>query len=250
MRSKPAILAVIPARGGSKSIPMKNIRPFCGKPLIAYAIELACMASSRGLIADHVVSTDSSKIARVARSCGGRVPFLRAAHMATDRSPVVDTVAHAVTWWEHSTGRRVHSVLLLQPTHPLTEYWHLEEAIETYLAHQPAARSLISITDAQHIRLSTLYFTRGNRAHTAVRNLNVERPRQSFRPLFWRNGAIYVARRDLVMEDRRIMDDAPFWYLMARDYSCDLDSPLDWEIAEFLFRRNRRTRRKRPQQGG
>ncbi len=122
------IIAVIPARGGSKGIPKKNIKELGGKPLIYYVIRLAREAKKSGLIKDYVVSTDNSEIKSVAEKYAGKIPYLRPKRLATDTSPMADTVIHAVKWWEKAYKDKIHSVLLLQPTHPLTTLKDIKNA--------------------------------------------------------------------------------------------------------------------------
>jgi CMP-N,N'-diacetyllegionaminic acid synthase len=157
----PKIVAIIPARGGSKGIPHKNIKPLNDRPLIHYAIELAKEAQKKGVIFDHIVSTDSEEIASIAKEMEGNVPFLRPAELATDGSAVVDTAIHAVNWWEKNHADTIHSILILQPTNPLTAGEDIENSVKHYLDNQPDASCLVSVCDAQHIRLSSLYHEKG-----------------------------------------------------------------------------------------
>lgn len=239
-RKNPKILAIIPARGGSKGIPRKNIKSFNGKPLIHYAIALAVKAQRKGLIVGHVVSTDSRQIASIAKKHGGNAPFLRPPKLATDDSPVVETVIHAVKWWEQQHGDSLHSVLILQPTNPLTIVEDIEGAVRQYLDNQPEATCLISVCDAQHIRLSALYHKRGEYLEQALPQLDPAARRQSLKELYWRNGAIYVIRRDLLLKERKIVDKNPLFYSMPRTRSVAIDDIFDWNVAELFMNRVRK----------
>ncbi|UCC98753.1 MAG: acylneuraminate cytidylyltransferase family protein [Phycisphaerales bacterium] len=229
------ILAVIPARSGSKGIPHKNIKHLNGRPLIHYAIALAVKVQNKGFIIGHVVSTDSKRIASIAKKGGGNVPFLRPPELATDDSPVVETVIHAVRWWEQQNKETIHSVLLLQPTNPLTAAEDIEGAVKSYLDNQPKATCLISVCDAQHIRLSTLYHKKGKYLEQAVRQLDPASQRQSLHRLYWRNGAVYLVRRDLLLKQRKIMIQNPCCYEMPKARSVAIDDIMDWCIAEWLI---------------
>ena len=121
------VLAVIPARGGSKGVLRKNIRPVCGKPLIAYSIETAL--ASRHLIHRIIVSTDDEEIAEVARHYGAEVPFLRPAELACDNTPMVPVLQHAVQFVEQHDKVRLDWVCLLQPTEPFRTVEDIEEAL-------------------------------------------------------------------------------------------------------------------------
>ncbi len=234
------IIAVIPARGGSKGIPKKNIKELGGKPLIYYVIRLAREAKKSGLIKDYVVSTDNSEIKSVAEKYAGKIPYLRPKRLATDTSPMADTVIHAVKWWEKAYKDKIHSVLLLQPTHPLTTLKDIKNALRHYLDNQPKAKSLISICDASHVRVSTLYYKKGGYLEQLNNDINPTGIRQASRPLYWRNGGIYITRRDLLFGKRGLITSGPLFYEMSKFYSIDLDDMFDWTMAEFLMRHNKK----------
>lgn len=235
MGEKAKIIAVIPARGGSKGIARKNIKLLDNKPLIYYAIELAQKAEKRGIIVDHIVSTDDREIASIAEQIGGNVPFLRPRKLATDDSPVIETVIHAVRWWEKSHQKVLHSVLLLQPTNPLTTLRDIEDSTKHYLDNQPNAKCLISICDAQHVRLSTLYYKKRKFVELVTKKIEPEIRRQDLCNVYWRNGAIYIARRDMLLEEKRIISDNPLFYEMPRSHSVAIDDTFDWMLAELLI---------------
>jgi CMP-N,N'-diacetyllegionaminic acid synthase len=228
------ILAVIPARGGSKGIPGKNVRLFNGRPLINYAILLAKQAEKKGLIAGHIVSTDDKRIGLLAKKLGGNVPFLRPKKFAGADSLTVDVVIHAVKWWEKIHNDKIHSTLLLQPTNPLTTIEDIDNALKTYRKNQPKARCLISICDSQHVRPQTLYYKRGKYLKQLIKGANPLIRRQATPNIYWRNGAIYLTRRDLLFGERKIIDDRPIFYEMPRFRSIAIDDMFDWTIAEFL----------------
>jgi len=236
MQKKENIIAIIPARGGSKGIPRKNIKLFNGSPLIYYAIKLAEEAQKRGIIAGHIVSTDDGEIASTAKDLGGNVPFLRPAELAADDSLVIDTIIHAVNWWQEEHKDTIHSVLILQPTSPLTGIEDIEKTAKYYLKNQPAARCLISVCDAPYnIRDATLYYKEGNCLEQAIKSVSQETRRQDLRKLYWRNGAVYITRRDILLEGK-IMDNSPLCYEMSKFRSIAIDDMFDWRIAEFLMR--------------
>lgn len=234
----PKIVAIIPARGGSKGIPNKNIKLFNGKPLIHYAIELARAAQRKGIIFDHIVSTDSEEIASIAKEMEGNVPFLRPAELATDGSAVVDTAIHAVNWWEKNHGDTIHSILILQPTNPLTAGEDIKNSVKHYLDNQPEAKCLISVCDAQHIRLSSLYHEKGKYLEQIFKDVDPSERRQTLKKLYWRNGAVYITRRDLLLKEQKIISEIPLSYTMPRDRSVAIDDIFDWNLAELLIKRS------------
>ena len=233
----PKIVAIIPARGGSKGIPHKNIKPFNGKPLIYYAIELAKEIQRKGLILDHVVSTESEEIASIAKELEGNVPFLRPNELAEDCSPVIETVIHAINWWEKHREDTIHSILILQPTNPLTAKQDVENSIRHYLNNQPQACCLISVCNAQHIRLSSLYHDKGMYLEQVLKQANPTERRQASRKLYWRNGAVYITRRDLLLKKQKIISENPLYYEMPRVRSIAIDDDFDWDVAELFINR-------------
>ena len=235
------ILAIIPARGGSKGIPHKNIKQFDGRPLIYYAVKLAEQAKGKGIITDHLVSTDDETIALMAGEHGGNVPFLRPRQLAADDSPVIDALIHAVNWWEEHHKHELHSILILQATNPLTVLEDISGSIKHYLDNQSKARCLISVCDAQHVRLPTLYRRNGIYMEQVLKGIDPVVSRQALTNLYWRNGAIYLSRRDLLLGEKKIIDESPLFYEMPRVRSVAIDDMCDWIIAESLMTHNKKT---------
>lgn len=230
------IIAVIPARGDSKGIPKKNIKELGGKPLVYYSIILAQGAKKKGLIRDYLFSTDNLEIKSVAKKYKADAPFLRPKRLATDRSLMVDTVIHAVKWWEKNNKEKIHSVLLLQPTHPMTSLEDIKKSIKHYLNHQPEAKCLISICHIENIRITNLYYKKCEYLEQLVKGINPTGIRQNLRPLCWRNGGIYITRRDLLFGKKMLITGRPLFYEMPRARSVDLDDMFDWTVAELLIR--------------
>ncbi|MCK4825372.1 acylneuraminate cytidylyltransferase family protein, partial [bacterium] len=135
------ILALIPARGGSKGIPKKNIKPLLGKPLIAWTIEQAKKSKYFDII---IVSTDSEEIAKISEKYGAEVPFLRPKQLARDSSPTIDAIMHALNWFEER-GEYFDIVVLLEPTSPLRKENDLDNAIELFIKNIDKADSLVSV---------------------------------------------------------------------------------------------------------
>jgi CMP-N-acetylneuraminic acid synthetase len=224
------LLAVIPARGGSKGIPRKNIRMLCGRPLIAYSIDAARQARS---IDRLVVSTDDAEIAEVARSLGAEVR-LRPAALAQDDTPTRD-VLHHVAGELAGEGYRPDAVLTLQPTSPLRQACHIDEAAALFAA-DAGADSLVSCIEVPHI-FHPQSVMRRNRDGYLEPYLPAPQPtrRQDKEMVFARNGAaIYITRTarlaDYVFGGRLIP------YIMDADSSIDIDTLADFDAAERLLR--------------
>jgi CMP-N-acetylneuraminic acid synthetase len=227
------ILAIIPARVGSKRLPNKNIRRLNGKPLIHYPIELAILAEKKGLIIGHIVSTDDEKTASIAKEAGGNISFIRPANLAGDDSKVVDTAIHAVTWWQDNHHEKIDSVLLLQPTSPLTTIEDIEKAIGLYIQHH--AKCLISVCKAQHFISNALYQADGINLKQIFINENQSGAGQGLQQLYLRNGGIYISRCSLLFEKKVFIDENPLFYEMPRLRSVAIDDMFDWILAEALI---------------
>jgi CMP-N,N'-diacetyllegionaminic acid synthase len=226
------ILGVIPARGGSKGIAGKNLRRVAGTTLVGHAI--AAARESRMLTA-FLVSTDSAEIATVAASGGAPVPFRRPPALATDEAPTTGVLQHALELYEREHRVAVHSVVTLQPTTPLRTARDIDAALEHYLAHQPEADSLISVCEASQMHPRTLYTPRGEWLEAMVEGQSTLTRRQDFDRVLWRNGAIYVTRRDLLMDGKRIVGQTPLFYEMPRECSVNIDEPFDLALAEWIL---------------
>jgi CMP-N,N'-diacetyllegionaminic acid synthase len=227
------ILGVIPARGGSKGIPRKNIRLLAGLPLIAYPIRAG--SESRRLTR-CIVSTNDREIAAIARDHGADVPFMRPDELAEDNSPTGPVLRHAVEWFEQQHNKKVFAVVTLQPTTPLCRSTDIDAAIDQFVAGQPAADSLISVCDAGEHHPLTLYYWDASYLKPFLSGLDPNTRRQDFPPVLWRNGAIYITRRDLLFARGRVASDRPLAYLMPRSRSANIDGPIDLAIAELMLK--------------
>jgi CMP-N,N'-diacetyllegionaminic acid synthase len=222
------LLAVIPARGGSVGVPRKNVRNLCGKPLIAYTIEAARQACS---IEKFVVSTEDEAIAEAARSLGATVPFLRPQAIATDNTPAIDVALHAL-----SKMPSFDWLLLLQPTSPLRTAADIEGIVQ--LCRERGASSAVSVCEtAQHPQW--MYRCDSVQRLVPFSDVTPSARRQDLPPVYALNGALYLARADWLQRERSFIGSDTLAYIMPAERSVDIDTPLDWEWAEFLLERNR-----------
>lgn len=222
------ILALIPARGGSKGIPGKNIKEFGGHPLIAYTV--AAARRSR-YVDDVVVTTDSGEIAAAARRYGAEVPFMRPPELAQDGSKTIDAVVHAVRALR-GLGREYRAVVLLQPTSPLRRAEEVDGAIEEFFSH--GCLGLASVCEAQENPVLTRRLDASGVMHPLLPVSSTVR-RQDM-PRFWHvDGAVYVNRAtDLTPETS--LNDNPIGYAMPRLRSSDIDCIEDFLRAEEVLR--------------
>jgi CMP-N-acetylneuraminic acid synthetase len=226
------ILAVIPARGGSKGVPGKNIRPIGGKPTIAYTIEAALAV--RHILWRIIVSTDDEKIAHVARQCGAEVPFMRPADLAGDQVPTLPVLQHAVKFIEQQDGLTLDWVLLLQPTAPLREAQDIETAMN--LARNGGCDSVISVVQvfAEHPIL--MKRIEDNQLLPYCLEEKEGTRRQDYQPpAYMRNGAIYLSRRGVIMEQNSIWGRTIRPYIMPPDRSVSIDSEIDFKLVEIML---------------
>lgn len=224
------VLAVIPARGGSKGVPRKNVRPVCGKPLIAYTIETALAA--RGLFHRVVVSTDDAEIAEVARSAGAEVPFLRPTELADDKAPMIPVLQHAVRFIESQDRVRLDWICLLQPTNPLRTVADIEAA----LARTGSCDSVISVVQVFAVHPILMKRIENDQLLPYCVDEKEGTRRQDYTPpAFMRNGAIYITRRDVLMEKNSIWGDVIRPYVMPQERSVGVDSELDMKLVEMLL---------------
>ena len=230
MSKKP--LYIIPARGGSKGIPRKNIKDFAGKPLICYSIEAARALSDD----EHViVSTDDEEIADVARSTGLKVEYMRPSHLATDTAGSREVMIDAMDW----AGRKgvdYDMIVLLQPTSPLRNADDIRGCIELY---SDEIDMVVSVVEAQSNPYYNCFETSPETGYLHISKGDGLYTRRQDVPKAWEyNGAVYVINpkslRDMPIGKfpRRIP------YEMPRSRSVDLDTPTDWIIAEMIYKQN------------
>jgi CMP-N,N'-diacetyllegionaminic acid synthase len=195
---RPEILALIPARGGSKGIPRKNLRVLAGKPLVAYSIEQA-LASRH--ITRTIVSTDDGEIAEVARRYGAEVPFMRPAEFARDASLDLDVFRHALEWLRDRQGYRCELVVHLRPTAPVRRVSRVDEAIELMLA-RPDAHALRSVGRPKQSPFK-MWRLAGEHMEPLLPLAGVAEPhsmpRQALPEAYWQNGYVDVVRPDVVL---------------------------------------------------
>jgi CMP-N-acetylneuraminic acid synthetase len=231
------ILAVIPARGGSKGVVRKNIQPICGKPLIAYTIETALAA--RHLLYRTIVSTDDFEIAAVAREHGADVPFSRPAELAGDKVPTLPVLQHAVSFIEAQDDIKLDWVLLLQPTAPLRALEDIEASLRVALRDN--CDSVISVVQvfAEHPIL--MKRIENNQLLPFCIEEKEGTRRQDYRPAAYRrNGAIYLTRRDVLMEKDSIWGRIIRPYVMPPERSINVDSELELKLVELMVREQNR----------
>lgn len=222
--------AVIPARGGSKRLPRKNVALLNKKPLIAYTIEAA---TSSKRLSRLIVSTDDEEIASVSKRFGAEVPFQRPLELSRDGSAVIDVINHAVSHFERQDGDRIDSVVLLQPTSPFRTSKHIDEAIALYESSE--ADTVTSVRQlSEHPYWS--WTIQGADFQPYFSKEHMSMGRENLPPAFIENGAIFIIKRS-VIDNNSIYGQKIVPYLMDRKSSIDIDTLDDFLFAEFLLER-------------
>jgi len=219
------IIAIIPARGGSKGIPRKNIKTFCGKPLIYYIINSALNVKD---IEKVIVSTEDEEVAEVAKRYGAEI-IKRPKSLAEDEVPTLPVLQHAVKYLKEKENYKPDVIVLLYPTSPLLKANRILEAIKLF--KEKNFDSLISVVEDKG------HFWVENNGKYKRLYPKVLKNRQYTKPLFRENGAIYICKRNLLMERGEIVGGNIRFLKMNREETIDIDEPFDFEIAEFLMRR-------------
>lgn len=225
-------LGIIPARGGSKGVIDKNIRPLSEIPLIVRTLQEADKAK---FLDDFIVTTDSEKIKKVVEEAGFDVPFLRPMELATDTSKTVDAVRHAVDWYEKFKNPQVDYIVLLQPTSPLRWADDIDKGIQI-ITGQKTAHSLISCYDAIGVHPSIMYTTNPDGFLVPYDKAEKVTRRQDFQAVYVRNGALYITENVFFQKENRLICDSPCPLLMERSRSINIDDELDLILAETLLR--------------
>ncbi len=228
MYAEEKIIALIPARGGSKGIKDKNIYPLNNKPLITYTIDAA--KKSR-YIDEVIVSTDSERIADVAKECGIQVPFLRPSELAQDHSKTIDTVLHVIKMMK-AAGKHFGALVLLQPTQPLRNADDIDLAIEAFFKN--GRKGLVSISEVNDSPLLIRSVTENGELNRLL-NISSTCRRQDM-PAFYRvNGCIYINDTEEIDESTSFNDN-PIPFIMPKERSVDIDEPADIALAEYYLR--------------
>jgi CMP-N-acetylneuraminic acid synthetase len=236
------IIGIIPARGGSVRVPLKNIKSLNGKPLIQYTIEAALEA---GVLDRVIVSTDHDEIAKVAIECGAEVPFRRPSDISED----VDTeyvLQHAVQFLEEQ-GYKVDAVVLLQPTSPLRTAETIKKCVELYRTNKKAD-SVVTVNNIEGFRPEwMLSLGEENKVipystpflHNGEPVIKLA-ARQSFPVLYKQNGLVYVVKKELLMQETLCIGPSAFAVETDDEEALDIDTPTDFLVVETILKSRKR----------
>lgn len=227
MINKKKVLAIIPARGGSKSLPGKNIKMIAGKALIAWTID---EAKKSKYIDKTIVSTDSSKIAEIAKKFGAEVPFIRPAELATDTAKSTDVIKHAVEFFK----KEFEIVILLQPTSPLRNSEDIDNAFGYF--EQKNAKAVVSVSELEHPIQWVGKLQKDKNMANFTSEIYKNKNRQELEKYYRYNGAIYISEIGYFLDKNGFIGKDTFAFIMKRENSFDVDTYLDFKIAEYLLK--------------
>ena len=222
------MLAIIPARGGSKGLLGKNIKSLNGKPLIAYSIEAALQSN---VIDRVIVSTDSVEIAEIALKYGAEIPFMRPSYLAEDSSLAVDNYIYTIERYEKECEVKVDAFCVLQPTSPLRISNDIDNAVNIFYGKK--ADSVISYCEEHHPVSWHKHLESDGRLSDIITDQKIKN-RQDIKPTYYPNGAIYVFKSSIIKLGQ-YYSDKTFAYVMPRVRSVDIDVLDDFKLAEFLM---------------
>ncbi|MBY0540640.1 MAG: acylneuraminate cytidylyltransferase family protein [Campylobacterales bacterium] len=221
------MIAIVPARGGSKGLPGKNIKNLLGKPMIAYTIEEALKSK---YITEVIISTDCNEIEKVAIKYGAKSPFLRPEYLATDSAKAIDNYIYTIDRLNKEFTYDIKDFVLLQPTSPLRTVEDIDKSIELF--KDKNADSVISYTEEHHPIEWHKYITQDGK----FKNIFEEKllNRQEIKKSYFPNGAVFVFGYELIKQGRYYSDNS-YAYVMPRNRSVDVDTIEDFRYIEFLL---------------
>ena len=225
------MIAIIPARGGSKGLPGKNIKLLNGKPLIAYTIEAALNAK---MISRVIVSTDDEDIANVSLKYGAEIPYLRPDYLATDQANSIDVYRNLIETLFKIENTQINEFVVLQPTSPLRNFNHIDEAIQLFITKK--ADSVISYCKEDHPIFWHKFVTEEGKFQEIFTGDYIKN-RQEIKSSYYPNGAIYIFKTKIILDNQYYTENS-FAYIMSRKFSIDIDTQYDFDMASFILNRS------------
>ncbi|MBC7845881.1 MAG: acylneuraminate cytidylyltransferase family protein [Flavobacterium sp.] len=227
------ILAIIPARGGSKGVPGKNIKLLNGKPLLGYTAEIALQSQH---LAEVVVSTEDEQIMEVAKNLGIQVPFIRPMALAQDNTPTIDVIIHALQWFE-SQNVFFDAVCLLQVTSPFRTLEFLDKTIEKFI--ESGCDSLVSVQKVPHEYNPhwTFEVNAAGNLKIATGETEIIPRRQELPTAYHRDGSIYITKTEVLLKQNSLYGKNTAFIESEPDFYINIDTMEDWEKAEEMIQK-------------
>lgn len=229
-----SIIAVIPARGGSKGLPGKNIRPLCGKPLIAWSIETALRSK---YLDEVLVTTDDPQIAEVSRRCGAVVPFMRPDELSTDAATTFSAVQHALDFYR-GKDRQFDIIVLLEPTSPLREDGDIDRMLETLSRRWDRFDSIVSI-GLVHEHPAIMKKLSGDEIESFYPAGEEAGRRQDLIPAYFPYGVAYIVKTTNLLSEQTFYTKRCTYHVIGRDQAYEIDDIYDFVCVEAMMRHKR-----------
>ena len=220
-----SVLAIIPARGGSKGVPRKNVREVGGKPLIAWTIE---EAKKSRCIDRLILSSEDAEIIEIAKKWGCEVPFVRPPDLAKDETPGIDPVLHAL---HELPGYDI--ALVLQPTSPLRKVEDIDEGLEFF--EKESASVCVSISEINKTPYSMFSLDTQNRLHRVIEQKEVFSRRQDLPKIYMPNGALFISKTKYLQQIKSFYTEDTLGFIMVQERAHDIDDEIDLLFAEFIL---------------
>ncbi len=227
------LLFIIPARGGSKGLPGKNIKKLGGKPLIAYSIEAALQCKLKG---DVIVSTDDEEISKIAKQFGAQVPFMRPPSISGDTASGMDVIFHAINFMKEN-GNQYDYVILLQPTSPLRTHDDIENAFN--FLNEKNANAVVGVSKPDHHPLWSNILPSTKLMGDFLRPEIKGKQRQELPDYFEINGAIYIGKIDYIQKQNSFLGNETVAFIMSPEKSVDIDAEKDFVVAEYYLNKSK-----------
>lgn len=234
MFSGSTILTIVPARGGSKGLPGKNVKPLLGKPLVGWTIEQALKCRH---VDEVIVSTDSKEIAAVSERFGAHVPFLRPTHLSTDAVAGADVIVHALDWYLEEQNREFDLVMWLEPTSPLRRKGDLDRAVEQLLTSRDRPTSLVSLGEVhmEHPSIVKVLDSK-NFVKPLMKDLAPVYQRQQVTPVFFPYGVVYISRVEAFRNAMTFYQEKTAAYHIERWQNYEIDDLYDFLCVEAILK--------------
>ncbi len=232
MYKNKTFLAIIPARGGSKGLPGKNIKKLCGKPLIAWSIEAGLKSN---YLDEVVVSTDYENIAEIAKEYGATVPFLRPDYLASDTATSFDVVKHTIDFYKNELNREFDYIVLLEPTSPLREVSDIDRAIEILL--ESSADSIVGICKTEDQNPAFLIKKDNNNYISGYENRDMKvLRRQDVDDIYFFEGTIYISQTKILLAKKTFYHESTIGYEVPKYKSLEIDDMNDFIMVEAIMK--------------
>jgi CMP-N,N'-diacetyllegionaminic acid synthase len=230
------ILGIIPARGGSKGVPGKNIKLLNGKPLLQYTVEIALESQ---YLTDVILSSDDTQIITVAESLGVQVPFIRPTALAEDKTPTIDVVIHALQWFEKQAVF-FDAVCLLQVTSPFRTVEFLDKAITKFM--DSGCDSLVSVQKVPHEYNPhwTFEVNQDGNLKIATGESKIISRRQELPNTYHRDGSIYITKTEVILQQHTLYGKSTAFIESSPEFYVNIDTLADWEKAEQMIKNNQK----------